>query len=81
MAKTEREKWLDGRECWILTTKVPLRNNLGEIHGTFGISELKATHLLDDVQHVCDHVLMIDAGRLVVSGPTDALLERTGVAP
>jgi ABC-2 type transport system ATP-binding protein len=47
--------------------------------GTFGISVLMATHLLDDVQHVCDHVLMIDAGRLVVSGPTDALLERTGI--
>jgi ABC-2 type transport system ATP-binding protein len=47
--------------------------------GTFGISVLMATHLLDDVQQVCDHVVMIDAGRLVVSGPTDSLLERTGV--
>jgi ABC-2 type transport system ATP-binding protein len=47
--------------------------------GTFGISVLMATHLLDDVQQVCDHVLMIDAGRLVVSGPTEALLERTGM--
>ena len=46
--------------------------------GTFGISVLMATHLLDDVQQVCDHVVMIDAGRLVVSGPTDSLLERTG---
>ncbi len=46
--------------------------------GTFGISVLMATHLLDDVQQVCDHVLMIDAGQLVVSGPTDSLLERTG---
>src|SRR5439155_2979966 len=47
--------------------------------GTFGISVLMATHLLDDVQRVCDHVLMLDAGHLVVSGPTDSLLERTGV--
>jgi ABC-2 type transport system ATP-binding protein len=46
--------------------------------GTFGISVLMATHLLDDVQQVCDHVLMIDAGRLVVAGATDSLLERTG---
>ena len=37
-----------------------------------------ATHLLDDVQKVCDHVVMIDAGRLVVAGATDSLLERTG---
>jgi ABC-2 type transport system ATP-binding protein len=47
--------------------------------GGFGVSVLMSTHLLDDVQQVCDHVLMIDAGRLVVSGPTDSLLERTGV--
>lgn len=46
--------------------------------GTFGISVLMATHLLDDVQQVCDHVLMIDAGRLVVAGATESLLERTG---
>jgi ABC-2 type transport system ATP-binding protein len=45
---------------------------------SFGISAVMATHLLDDVQLVCDHVVMIDAGRLVVSGATDALLERTG---
>ncbi len=47
--------------------------------GTFGISVLMATHLLDDVQQVCDHVVMIDGGRLVVSGTTDSLLERTGI--
>jgi ABC-2 type transport system ATP-binding protein len=46
--------------------------------GSFGISVLMATHLLDDVQQVCDHVVMIDAGRLVVSGGTNSLLERTG---
>ncbi|HEX2786220.1 MAG TPA: ABC transporter ATP-binding protein [Ilumatobacteraceae bacterium] len=47
--------------------------------GTFGISVIMATHLLDDVQQVCEHVVMIDAGRLVVSGGTDSLLERTGI--
>jgi ABC-2 type transport system ATP-binding protein len=47
--------------------------------GTFGISVLMATHLLDDVQQVCDHVVMIDAGRLVVAGATESLLARTGV--
>jgi ABC-2 type transport system ATP-binding protein len=46
--------------------------------GSFGISVLMATHLLDDVQKVCDYVVMLDAGRLVVAGATDALLERTG---
>jgi len=47
--------------------------------GTFGISVLMSTHLLDDVQRVCDFVLMIDAGRLVVAGHTQSLLERTGI--
>jgi ABC-2 type transport system ATP-binding protein len=47
--------------------------------GSFGISVLMATHLLDDVQRVCDQVVMLDAGRLVVSGATDSLLERTGI--
>src|SRR5262245_60734303 len=46
--------------------------------GSFGISVIMATHLLDDVQKVCDYVVMINAGRLVVAGATDSLLERTG---
>jgi ABC-2 type transport system ATP-binding protein len=47
--------------------------------GTFGISVIMATHLLDDVQTTCDHVVMLDAGRLVASGRTDDLLETTGI--
>jgi ABC-2 type transport system ATP-binding protein len=47
--------------------------------GGLGISVLLATHLLDDVQQVCDHVVMLDGGRLVVEGATASLLERTGV--
>jgi ABC-2 type transport system ATP-binding protein len=45
---------------------------------TFGISVLLATHLLDDVARVCDHVVMLDGGRLVVAGPTETLLQQTG---
>jgi ABC-2 type transport system ATP-binding protein len=47
--------------------------------GTFGISVLLATHLLDDVQEVCDNVVMIDGGALVVSGATEGLVQRTGM--
>src|SRR5687768_7053675 len=46
--------------------------------GGFGISVLFATHLLDDVASVCEHVVMLDGGRLVVAGPTSDLLEPTG---
>ena len=45
---------------------------------TFGISVLIATHLLDDVQRVCDSVVLISGGKLLHAGPTEALLQRTG---
>ncbi|CAN5792160.1 ABC transporter ATP-binding protein [soil metagenome] len=47
--------------------------------GTFGVSVIVATHLLDDVAQVCTQVVMLDAGRLLVAGPTDSLLQRTGI--
>jgi ABC-2 type transport system ATP-binding protein len=45
---------------------------------SFGISVLVATHLLDDVQRVCESVVLIDGGRLLHAGPTEALVQRTG---
>ncbi len=44
----------------------------------FGIAVVLATHLLDDVARVCDHVVMLDAGRLVTDAPTTSLLRQTG---
>ena len=34
----EQEKWADGREAWVSTTKVPLRDRNGNVVGVFGIS-------------------------------------------
>jgi ABC-2 type transport system ATP-binding protein len=51
---------------------------VGRLAG-FGISVIMATHLLDDVQRVCEHVVMVDRGRLVLAGPIDQLVQRTGV--
>ncbi|MGA2184297.1 MAG: response regulator [Bryobacteraceae bacterium] len=38
VSKEERETWADGRETWVLTTKLPLRDTSGRIVGTFGLS-------------------------------------------
>jgi ABC-2 type transport system ATP-binding protein len=51
---------------------------VGRLAG-FGISAILATHLLDDVQRVCEHVVMIDRGHLVLAGPIDQLMQTTGV--
>ena len=39
IGKIEKEFWKQGEVSWVLTSKMPLRNDAGEITGTFGISK------------------------------------------
>jgi len=39
LGKLEKEAWKDGRVSWVLTSKLPLRDDQGAIIGTFGISK------------------------------------------
>lgn len=45
----------------------------------FGISILMSSHLLGEIERVCDSLVVIDAGVLVRSGPVTAFTERTGI--
>jgi ABC-2 type transport system ATP-binding protein len=45
----------------------------------FGIAVVVASHLLGEIERVCDHLVAIDAGRLIRSAPLTAFTERTGV--
>jgi ABC-2 type transport system ATP-binding protein len=44
----------------------------------FGISVLVSSHLLGELERVCDHVVLIDAGRLVRAARLGALTGETG---
>ncbi|HSJ34648.1 MAG TPA: ABC transporter ATP-binding protein [Acidimicrobiia bacterium] len=40
--------------------------------GGFGINVIVSSHVLSDIEETCDFVVMLDAGKLVRSGPLDA---------
>jgi ABC-2 type transport system ATP-binding protein len=51
------------------------------IHRTgteFGIAVIVASHLLGEIERVCDHLLAIEGGRLLRNAPLGAFTERTG---
>ncbi|HYM82724.1 MAG TPA: ATP-binding cassette domain-containing protein [Candidatus Dormibacteraeota bacterium] len=47
---------------------------IAELRGTSTV--LFSTHLLADVERICDRVAILDHGRLVTEGPLDELLDR-----
>ncbi len=45
----------------------------------FGISIIMASHLLGEIERVCEHLVVIDAGHLMRSGPIREFTATTGV--
>src|SRR3954471_4326510 len=43
-----------------------------------GVNLILSSHLLPDVEHACDHVIVIDKGRVAHSGPIHALKQPRG---
>src|SRR5512145_2042381 len=52
---------------------------VGRIGTEFGISLLMSSHLLSEIERVCDHLVVIDTGRLVQSDRIVAFTGRTQV--
>ena len=52
-----------------------------QISRAYGIDVLLSSHLLEEVERICDHVVALDAGRLIASGPlADLVGTDAGVA-
>ena len=45
-----------------------------QINDEYGIDVLLSSHLLEEVERICDHVVALDAGRLVAHGRLDVLV-------
>nr|WP_246470302.1 ABC transporter ATP-binding protein [Streptomyces olivoverticillatus] len=48
------------------------------VHTDFGISVLVTSHLLGELERTCDHVVVIDGGKLLRSSSTDEFTQATG---
>jgi ABC-2 type transport system ATP-binding protein len=48
------------------------------IHRDLGITVVVSSHLLEDIERVCDYVVMIDRGKLVASGRIDEMMRGGG---
>ncbi len=47
---------------------------IGEISNEYSVSVVLSSHLLEEVERVCDHIVALDAGRLVADGPIEELV-------
>jgi ABC-2 type transport system ATP-binding protein len=53
-------------------------NIIVQVHRDFGIDVMLSSHVLEEVERVCDHVVALDEGRLVAQGPLAELAGASG---
>lgn len=53
-------------------------NLINRIHRQIGMTIVVSSHLLEDIERVCDYVVMVDRGKLVVNGRIDDLMRGGG---
>ncbi len=64
VGKTARITWNDGREGWVITSKLPLRDDTGSIIGTFGLTkDVTEAHRIQQELETAQRKL-VDASRL-----------------
>jgi ABC-2 type transport system ATP-binding protein len=51
---------------------------ISRIHRDLGITVILSSHLLEDVELVCDYVVMLEQGRLAMTGPLTTLVQGEG---
>jgi ABC-2 type transport system ATP-binding protein len=59
--------------------RVEMLQLIRRIGTEFGIAIVVASHLLGEIEAVCDHLVAIDGGRLLRAAPMAAFTEETGV--
>ena len=76
--KEEKETWPDGRETWVLTTKLPWTDAAGKILGTMGISQdiTVRKRAEQELQHYKERLESLVAHRTAELVRVNAQLER-----
>jgi diguanylate cyclase (GGDEF)-like protein/PAS domain S-box-containing protein len=77
IAKEEKETWPDGRETWVVTTKLPLMDGKGKVVGIMGIShditDQKRVELCEKCGILYDPVTGLPNRRLLEDSLTQAI--------
>ncbi|MFD8992690.1 ATP-binding cassette domain-containing protein [Streptomyces goshikiensis] len=63
-----------------VVSKAKVRGFLRQLNGEFGTTVLLTTHDLQDIEQLCERVMVIDHGRLMYDGPLRGLHAAGGVA-